>query len=140
MCCAVVLLDNDQNVRILPLGAFDSPFDRDFLALIVEQRMTVMRVRGGRGAYTDNRCQMNHHVLFHSRWPPTITILRVADTCLKDLKDTCHYRLTSRKRRIHTYRHRIPMRRDSGLPPGTLDMLILRVLASVPLHGYAIAQ
>ena len=32
------------------------------------------------------------------------------------------------------------MRRDSGLPPGTLDMLILRVLASEPLHGYAIAQ
>lgn len=32
------------------------------------------------------------------------------------------------------------MRTDSGLPPGTLDMLILRVLASGPLHGYAIAQ
>ena len=32
------------------------------------------------------------------------------------------------------------MRRDSGLPPGTLDMLVLRVLASEPLHGYAIAQ
>jgi len=32
------------------------------------------------------------------------------------------------------------MRRDSGLPPGTLDMLILRVLTSEPLHGYAIAQ
>jgi len=32
------------------------------------------------------------------------------------------------------------MRRDTGLPPGTLDMLILRVLASEPLHGYAIAQ
>ena len=32
------------------------------------------------------------------------------------------------------------MRRDSGLPPGTLDMLILRVLLSDPLHGYAIAQ
>lgn len=32
------------------------------------------------------------------------------------------------------------MRRDSGLPPGTLDMLILRVLLSGPLHGYAIAQ
>jgi PadR family transcriptional regulator len=32
------------------------------------------------------------------------------------------------------------MRRDTGLPPGTLDMLVLRVLASEPLHGYAIAQ
>jgi PadR family transcriptional regulator, regulatory protein PadR len=32
------------------------------------------------------------------------------------------------------------MRRDAGLPPGTLDMLILRVLATEPLHGYAIAQ
>jgi PadR family transcriptional regulator, regulatory protein PadR len=32
------------------------------------------------------------------------------------------------------------MRRDTGLPPGTLDMLILRVLVSQPLHGYAIAQ
>ena len=32
------------------------------------------------------------------------------------------------------------MRRDTGLPPGTLDMLILRVLATEPLHGYAIAQ
>jgi len=32
------------------------------------------------------------------------------------------------------------MPRDAGLPPGTLVMLILRVLASGPLHGYAIAQ
>src|SRR5690242_7593443 len=32
------------------------------------------------------------------------------------------------------------MPRDDGLPPGTLTMLILRVLASGPLHGYAIAQ
>ena len=32
------------------------------------------------------------------------------------------------------------MPRDAGLPPGTLVMLILRVLASQPLHGYAIAQ
>jgi len=30
--------------------------------------------------------------------------------------------------------------REDGLPPGTLVMLILRVLASQPLHGYAIAQ
>jgi transcriptional regulator len=29
---------------------------------------------------------------------------------------------------------------DAGLPPGTLVMLILRVLAHQPLHGYAIAQ
>jgi PadR family transcriptional regulator PadR len=32
------------------------------------------------------------------------------------------------------------MPRDDGLPPGTLVMLILRVLAAGPLHGYAIAQ
>jgi len=32
------------------------------------------------------------------------------------------------------------MPRDNGLPPGTLIMLILRVLAAEPLHGYAIAQ
>lgn len=32
------------------------------------------------------------------------------------------------------------MPRDDGLPPGTLVMLILRVLANQPLHGYAIAQ
>jgi PadR family transcriptional regulator, regulatory protein PadR len=32
------------------------------------------------------------------------------------------------------------MPRDDGLPPGTLVMLILRVLAAHPLHGYAIAQ
>jgi PadR family transcriptional regulator, regulatory protein PadR len=32
------------------------------------------------------------------------------------------------------------MPRDDGLPPGTLVMLILRVLAIDPLHGYAIAQ
>jgi len=32
------------------------------------------------------------------------------------------------------------MPRDDGLPPGTLVMLILRVLVTQPLHGYAIAQ
>lgn len=32
------------------------------------------------------------------------------------------------------------MPRDTGLPPGTLVMLILRVLRGEPLHGYAIAQ
>ena len=32
------------------------------------------------------------------------------------------------------------MPRDDGLPPGTLVMLILRVLDSEPLHGYAIAR
>ena len=32
------------------------------------------------------------------------------------------------------------MPRIDGLPPGTLAMLILRVLSSGPLHGYAIAQ
>jgi transcriptional regulator len=32
------------------------------------------------------------------------------------------------------------MPRTDGLPPGTLVMLILRVLANEPLHGYAIAQ
>jgi len=29
---------------------------------------------------------------------------------------------------------------DTGLPPGTLMMLVLRVLKTEPLHGYAIAQ
>lgn len=32
------------------------------------------------------------------------------------------------------------MPRETGLPPGTLMMLILRVLKTQPLHGYAIAQ
>ena len=32
------------------------------------------------------------------------------------------------------------MPRDTGLPPGTLALLILRLLATEPLHGYAIAQ
>ena len=32
------------------------------------------------------------------------------------------------------------MPREDGLPPGTLIMLILRVVAAGPLHGYAIAQ
>ena len=32
------------------------------------------------------------------------------------------------------------MPRDTGLPPGTLMMLVLRVLTKQPLHGYAIAQ
>jgi transcriptional regulator len=32
------------------------------------------------------------------------------------------------------------MPRDDGLPPGTLALLILRVLVSGSLHGYAIAQ
>ncbi len=32
------------------------------------------------------------------------------------------------------------MPRESGLPPGTLVMLVLRVLQSEPLHGYAVAQ
>jgi transcriptional regulator len=30
--------------------------------------------------------------------------------------------------------------RKSDLPQGTLDLLILRVVASGPIHGYAIAQ
>ena len=29
---------------------------------------------------------------------------------------------------------------DNGVPPGTLVMLVLRVVQSGPLHGYAIAQ
>lgn len=37
-------------------------------------------------------------------------------------------------------RHSYSMPREDGLPPGTLSMLILRVLAVAPLHGYAIAQ
>jgi PadR family transcriptional regulator PadR len=32
------------------------------------------------------------------------------------------------------------MPRETGLPPGTLMMLVLRILARQPLHGYAIAQ
>lgn len=32
------------------------------------------------------------------------------------------------------------MPRETGLPPGTLAMLILRVVSTRPLHGYAIAQ
>jgi len=32
------------------------------------------------------------------------------------------------------------MPRNDGLPPGTLALLILGVLARQPLHGYAIAQ
>ena len=32
------------------------------------------------------------------------------------------------------------MPRDTGLPPGTLMMLVLRVLVRQPLHGYAITQ
>ena len=32
------------------------------------------------------------------------------------------------------------MPRNAGLPPGTLILLILRVLQAGPLHGYAIAQ
>jgi PadR family transcriptional regulator, regulatory protein PadR len=32
------------------------------------------------------------------------------------------------------------MPRETGLPPGTLMMLVLRVLRTQPLHGYAIAQ
>jgi len=32
------------------------------------------------------------------------------------------------------------MPREDGVPPGTLVMLVLRVLSTEPLHGYAIAQ
>ena len=32
------------------------------------------------------------------------------------------------------------MPREDGLPPGTLVLLILRVVSAQPLHGYAIAQ
>ena len=32
------------------------------------------------------------------------------------------------------------MPREDGLPPGTLVLLILRVVSVQPLHGYAIAQ
>jgi len=32
------------------------------------------------------------------------------------------------------------MPREDGLPPGTLILLILRLLDAQPLHGYAIAQ
>ena len=32
------------------------------------------------------------------------------------------------------------MPRETGLPPGTLMMLVLRVVSRQPMHGYAIAQ
>lgn len=32
------------------------------------------------------------------------------------------------------------MPRDAGLPPGTLNLIVLRVLRGGPLHGYAIAR
>ena len=32
------------------------------------------------------------------------------------------------------------MPRDDGLPPGTLIVVVMRVLAAEPLHGCAIAQ
>jgi transcriptional regulator len=32
------------------------------------------------------------------------------------------------------------MPREDGIPPGTLTLLILRLLQAGPLHGYAIAQ
>jgi DNA-binding PadR family transcriptional regulator len=32
------------------------------------------------------------------------------------------------------------MPRETGLPPGTLMMLMLRMLKREPLHGYAIAR
>ena len=32
------------------------------------------------------------------------------------------------------------MPRETGIPPGTLAMLILRMVQDQPLHGYAIAQ
>lgn len=32
------------------------------------------------------------------------------------------------------------MPRDAGIPPGTLILLILRLLQAEPMHGYAIAQ
>jgi PadR family transcriptional regulator PadR len=32
------------------------------------------------------------------------------------------------------------MPREAGLPPGTLNLIILRVLRGGPLHGYAIAR
>jgi len=54
----VIHSDNDQRVRILPLGLLDSPFDRHGLALIVEIRMAVMRVRVGcHCGYDGSRCE-----------------------------------------------------------------------------------
>ena len=42
---------------------------------------------------------------------------------------------------MHRYgRHNLTMPENNGVPPGTLVMLVLRVLQSGPLHGYAIAQ
>jgi len=39
-----------------------------------------------------------------------------------------------------TYAHSSTMPREDGVPPGTLTLLILRLLDTGPLHGYAIAQ
>lgn len=45
---------------------------------------------------------------------------------------TCEFRIS-----IDTYRHPLPV---IPMPKGALAMLVLRVLRSGPLHGYAIAQ
>src|SRR5882762_3676731 len=37
-------------------------------------------------------------------------------------------------------RYRLYMPESSGVPPGTLVMLVLQVLRNGPLHGYVIAQ
>ena len=44
-----------QIVRVLEFDPFDSPLDRDPLALIIE--MAVMRVRGAPEDYIENHCQ-----------------------------------------------------------------------------------
>jgi len=45
---SVIDSDDDPRVRILPLDLFDSSLNRGGRALVVEIRMAVMRVRGGR--------------------------------------------------------------------------------------------
>src|SRR5215831_6194147 len=52
-------------MRVLPLRTLNSPLDREFLTLIVEKPMGMMRVRRGRDAYTESRCEINHQSSFH---------------------------------------------------------------------------
>ena len=63
---SVVQFEKDPGVRVLEFDPFHSPLDRDALALIVEIRMAVMRVRGGRRrGYIDGHGQ-NHQVSSHA--------------------------------------------------------------------------
>src|SRR5215203_1183895 len=81
---AVVQSENDPGVRVLEFDPFDSPLDRDGLALIVEIRMAVMRVRGGRcRGYIDSYGQ-NHQVSSH------VGGLQRSSTCAHTLLRPCY--------------------------------------------------